>query len=209
MVRARQDEVARERLVARFSLRSFMPHVVLGWASVALPATGLGAAYGMWALAVGGVALASLVLAAGVSVLARIELVVDHEALRLPAAALAVPWADVESLSLVGSPSGIATLRLGVRDGRALAARQLPASGIWRIPRRRLANSGVLELPLGWLDHSSSEIFEAAVAHCPTAGRGNPQAVERRMTTTRRAVIALAITLVVLQLITVAGWVVL
>ena len=199
--------MAGDRLVARFSLRRFMPHVVFGWASVALPAAVLGADYGMWIVAVGGVALASLILAAGISVLAKIELVVDHEGIRWPAAALVVPWADVESLSLAGSPSGEGTLRVGVRDGRALVARQLPAPWIWRVPRRRLAESGVLELPLGWLDHPAGEILDSAAAHCPAAIRGNPQTVERRMASRRRAVIALGIALVVLQLITVAAWV--
>ena len=201
--------MAGERLVARFSLRSFMPHVALGWASVALPAAALGVVYGMWIVAVGGLALASLILAVGVALLAKIELVMDHEALRWPAAALVVPWADVASLSLVGSPAGSGTLRVEVRDGRALAQRQLPGPWIWHATRRRLADAGVLVVPLGWLDHWPGEILETAAAHCPGASHGDAPGVERRIVRNRRLVMALAIVTFVLQAITLAGWVLL
>lgn len=208
MVRARQETAPAGTLVARFSLRSFMPHALFGWASVALASAVLAADGASRTLALVMLALASLALAAGAGVLAtKLDLAVDREGVSCALDGLVVPWADVVGLSLDAVGQGGA-LRLQVRDGRELLARQSPEVSVWPGRRRQLAESGVLVLPLAWLDRSPSEIFEAAAARVPAGQLATVPAqsdAERRIERKRRLFLGLALATFLLQLVVVVG----
>lgn len=212
MGQMRQEGTTADRLVARLALRKLAPHAVVGLTGLAASAA-LVAAYGgpaeLGPIAFG---LASLVLVAGLTLMSRkLELVVDHQGIHCPGDALVMPWGDVASLDLTGR----SVLRVEVRDGLGLLARQSPELSMWRARRRRLAESGVLDCPVGILDRSPTEILQAAM-RLRAADGGAPPSVreevaiaqvvgsERRETRRHRLVIGVSAALCVVELLTVA-----
>jgi hypothetical protein len=201
----RQEEATADRLVARFSVRKFAPHAVLGWATVGLSAAWL-ASFGDRGTAALGLALfglATIVLVAGGALMVKkLELVVDHQGIRCPGDALVVPWGDVVSLDLTGR----SVLRVEVRDGPGLLARQSPGLSMWRMRRQRLAERGVLDCPVGGLDRSPAEILDAAMRLRALGGGAPPQVSwpDARDARRRRLIVAVSVAGFVLQLLALA-----
>jgi hypothetical protein len=213
MVQMRQEDASGDRMVARLSRRRLLPHAVATWAGLGLSVAALASFdSGMTALGVVLFGVASVVLVAGLWLMAvKLELIVDHEGIRCPGDRLVVPWADVVSVDLAGRSA----LRVEVRDGRGLLARQAPDLSMWGPRRRRLADSGVLACPVGGLDRSPTEILNAATRLRALGGGGAPSVreevaiaeapeSERRDAHRQRLIVAISAALVVLQLVTVA-----
>lgn len=203
MAPARQlDASPGDRLVARLSLRRFVPHAVVGLASVGF--SGAAAASfgetGVLVLAVVLFGLSAIVLVAGGVLMARkLELIVDHQGIHCPGDALLVPWGDVVSLDLAGS-----VLRLTVRDGHALLARQTSDLSMWRPRRNRLTQSNQLAFPVGGLDRSPSEILDAATRLRGSGGVVASTGAEDRDARRQRLIITASAVLFVAQLALVA-----
>jgi hypothetical protein len=107
-----------------------------------------------------------------------IRLVVDSHGITWPGGDLLVPWADVIALALVDRGIVGPALRVEVRDGPGLLARQRPEASIARGHRLGLERNGRLECGLmGW-DHPALEVFEAAAAHLRATSREELETIE-------------------------------
>jgi hypothetical protein len=174
MAPLRQEHAGADRLVVRVSPRKVLPHAIVPCGA----AIALASQQGRGPIAM--VMLVALVIAlagAGLTlflVARKLTLIVDREGLECPADGLVVPWADVVSLAL----DARLALRIELRDGRALLARQSPELSIGRTRRRQLTERGALVWPLGVVDRSPDEIFDAAAARFRSASRDQLEAID-------------------------------
>jgi hypothetical protein len=179
MMPVRQEPTTAEPFVARFKAPKGGSHFVFApfgfsiWLATRAPA---GPVRVLAVAVVAGLALAAVLWFR--KRLGKARLAIDDAGVGWPAGDLFVPWADVVSVALVDRGITGVALRIEVRDGSGLVARQSPEASIPGPLRRRLAETGVLECGVATLDRPPDEVFEAAAARFRAASHQELEATD-------------------------------